>query len=133
MSGHKPFSNLVGKMSSQARERVRAKTAALNAEMPLHALRSALALSQEQIAQALDIDQPAVSRIERRTDMMLTTLARFIDAMGGTLEVRAAFPEGSVRISGLAEIGRLEKPIARTTRQASVSSSKARSLSRGQR
>ncbi len=113
MSGHKPFSNLTKKMSPEAQERVRSKATAMKAEMPLHALRSALALSQEQIAQALDVDQPAVSRIERRADMMLTTLARFIDAMGGTLEVRAAFPEGSVRISGLAEIDRLEKPIAK--------------------
>lgn len=133
MSGHKPFSNLVGKMSPQARERVRAKTAALNAEMPLHALRSALALSQEQIAQALDIDQPAVSRIERRTDMMLTTLARFIDAMGGTLEVHAAFPEGSVRISGLAEIDRLERPVAMSTRQSEARAARSRTENRSGR
>lgn len=102
MSGHKPFSKLVAKMRPEAHARIAEKTAALRAEMPLHELRAALDLSQKQIADLLKIDQPAVSRLEKRADMLLSTLSRFVAAMGGTLELRADFPNGSVRIVELA-------------------------------
>ena len=65
MSGHKPFSKLVEKMSPEAQARVAAKNALLRAEMPLHELRSALELSQTQLAEILNVDQPAISKMER--------------------------------------------------------------------
>lgn len=104
MSGHKQFSKLVAKMSPMSRARVDKRAATLRAEMPLHELRAAFDLSQKHLADLLEVDQPVISRMERRTDMMLSTLARFVEAMGGQLEVRAAFPDGVVRITGLAEI-----------------------------
>lgn len=104
MSGRKPFATLVAKMSPASRARIKKKSAALRAEMPLNELRTALKLSQKHLAELLDVDQPVISRMERRTDMMLGTLSRFVEAMGGQLEVRAAFPDGVVRIVGLAEL-----------------------------
>lgn len=91
-------------MSPMSRARVDKRAATLRAEMPLHELRAAFDLSQKHLADLLEVDQPVISRMERRTDMMLSTLARFVEAMGGQLEVRAAFPDGVVRITGLAEI-----------------------------
>jgi hypothetical protein len=53
----------------------------------------------KELAQTLTVDQSAVSKLEHRTDMYVSTLRRCIAAMGGQLEIRAIFPEGSVRIS----------------------------------
>lgn len=104
MTGHKPFTTLRARMAPAQQERARAKAARLREQMPLHELRAALELSQQHLAALLHVDQPAISRMERRADMMLSTLAKFIEAMGGTLELRATFAEGSVRIAGLADI-----------------------------
>ena len=51
------------------------------------------------LAQTLHVDQSAISKLEHRTDMYVSTLRRCIAAMGGQLEIRAVFPEGTVRIS----------------------------------
>jgi transcriptional regulator with XRE-family HTH domain len=65
-------------------------------EMPLRKLRAARDLTQESLASVLHVKQSEVSKIERRTDMYLSTLASYVKAMGGILEVRAAFPTGEV-------------------------------------
>jgi len=67
--------------------------------MALDDLRAARELTQENLADVLHINQAAVSKLERRTDMYVSTLARFIEAMGGQLEIRAVFPDGAVRIT----------------------------------
>jgi len=66
--------------------------------MALDELRAARELTQERLAETLGIKQASVSKIERRADLYVSTLARFIEAMGGELEIRAVFPEGSVRL-----------------------------------
>lgn len=71
----------------------------LKQDMALEELRAALRLTQQHLAQTLRVDQSAISKLERRTDMYVSTLERFIEAMGGQLEIRAVFPEGSVRIT----------------------------------
>jgi hypothetical protein len=68
-------------------------------EMPLSRLRHARSLTQEHLGTLLRRDQSAISQMERRTDMYVSTLADFIKALGGELEIRANFPEGPVRIS----------------------------------
>ena len=73
--------------------------ARLKEEMALEDLRDALRMTQRQLAQTLKVDQSAISKLERRTDMYVSTLDRVIKAMGGSLEIRAVFPGGSVRIS----------------------------------
>lgn len=73
--------------------------------MPLQELRHARNLSQEQLARTLSVKQAAVSKIEKRTDMYVSTLRNFIKAMGGDLEIIAKFPDGAVQISQFEEIG----------------------------
>lgn len=68
----------------------------------MHELRKAQALSQETLAKALNINQAAVSKMERRTDMYISTLRNYIQAMGGELEIIATFPDGQVKIENFA-------------------------------
>ena len=92
------FDTLRSKMSPEARARVRAKSKALIAEMPLHELRAARSLTQEKLAEQLHVNQAAVSKLERRADMYVSTLRGYVRAMGGELEIVARFPDGEVRI-----------------------------------
>ena len=71
----------------------------LKESMALEELRDALRMTQQELAQILHVDQSALSKLERRTDMYVSTLRRCIIALGGQLEIRAVFPEGSGRIS----------------------------------
>jgi DNA-binding XRE family transcriptional regulator len=70
-------------------------------EMALQHVRKALDLTQEQMAKLLGIRQDSVSRIESRSDMLISTLQSYIEAMGGSLKVIAEFPDGRVSLSGL--------------------------------
>jgi transcriptional regulator with XRE-family HTH domain len=70
-------------------------------EMALQHVRKALDLTQEQMAKLLGIGQDSVSRIESRSDMLISTLQSYIEAMGGSLKVIAEFPDGRVSLSGL--------------------------------
>ena len=64
------------------------------AELPLFELRRARELSQQDLAQVLGATQPEVSKIEHRTDLYVSTLRRYIEALGGQLEITARFPDG---------------------------------------
>lgn len=78
---------------------IAAKVAATRASMPLAGLRQAKRYTQETLAEAMGLDrQSAVSRLEHQTDMYVSTLRRYIEAMGGELDIVARFPEGEVRI-----------------------------------
>ncbi|EPW8697696.1 TPA: XRE family transcriptional regulator, partial [Pseudomonas aeruginosa] len=68
-----------------------------------HELRKAQELSQETLAKALNINQAAVSKMERRTDMYISTLRNYIRAMGGELEIIATFPDGQVKIENFSD------------------------------
>lgn len=70
-------------------------------EMALQHVRKALDLTQEQMAKLLGIGQDSVSRIESRSDMLISTLQSYVEAMGGSLKVTAEFPEGRVVLSGI--------------------------------
>jgi transcriptional regulator with XRE-family HTH domain len=76
------------------------------AAMPLDALRDARQLTQVQMAQLLKISQGAVSKVERRTDMFVSTLRNYVRAIGGDLEIRAVFPDGDVVIDQLGTLKR---------------------------
>ena len=95
----KKFSALVAKMSPESRARSDALYQQLRAEMPLQELRRALDLTQQQVAASLGINQVAVSKMEGQTDMYVSTLRRFVEAMGGELRIVAHFPQGAVEIS----------------------------------
>jgi DNA-binding Xre family transcriptional regulator len=102
----KNFKELQAKMPPERRARSEAKAKHMIKEMALDELRLARELTQEQLARALKIKQAAVSKMERRTDMYLSTLQGIIRAMGGELEIRAVFPDGTVRINQFQELRR---------------------------
>ena len=95
----KNFKELQAMMSPERRARNEAAAAKMIDEMALDELREARDLTQEQLARLLHVNQAAVSKMERRADMYITTLQGVIKAMGGRLEIRAVFPNGVVRIS----------------------------------
>ena len=99
------FSDLRARMSPESQERSRSKARTLLRSVPLQELRQARGLSQKDLATALNVQQPTIARIEKRTDRYISTLRSHIEAMGGELEVIARFPEGTVRISNFAELG----------------------------
>ena len=101
----KKFSELRSRMSPQSQARAEAKAQAMLAEMPLNELRKARGLSQKMLAEVLNVQQPSIAKMEKRTDMYLSTLRSHIEAMGGQLEVVARFPDGAVRISNFSELG----------------------------
>ncbi len=101
----KKFSELRSRMSPAAQTRAAAKARAMLAEMPLNELRQARGLSQKMLAEVLHVQQPSIAKMEKRTDMYLSTLRSHIEAMGGQLEVVARFPDGAVRISNFSDIG----------------------------
>jgi hypothetical protein len=77
----------------------------ISEEMTLQALRVALEKTQEELSTVLHIKQDGISRLEHRSDMLLSTLSKYISAMGGTLKLTAEFPDRPpVIIQGLAEI-----------------------------
>lgn len=98
------FAQLEAKMSDEAIARSDARYREMVAEMPLHELRRARGLSQEKLAKELHIKQPNVAKLEKRTDIYISTLRSVIEAMGGTLDIVARFPEGSVKISNFSSI-----------------------------
>jgi DNA-binding XRE family transcriptional regulator len=69
-------------------------------ELNLGEVRRRRGLSQATIAASLDVSQPNISRIEQEDDVHLSTLARYVAALGGQLEVRAVFPEETITLLG---------------------------------
>jgi DNA-binding XRE family transcriptional regulator len=100
----KKFRDLVARKPAAWHADVKTRKRQLLAEMPLHELRRARKLSQEQLAEELGATQPEISKIENRTDMYVSTLRRFVEAMGGKLEIVAHFPDGAVRITQFHEL-----------------------------
>ncbi|MFI8735200.1 XRE family transcriptional regulator [Ectopseudomonas toyotomiensis] len=100
----KKFAELRAKMAPEAQARVEAKALELLAEMPLNELRQARGLSQKVLAEVLHVQQPSIAKMEKRTDMYISTLRSHIEAMGGQLDVIARFPDGSVKISNFSDI-----------------------------
>ncbi|MBR4877223.1 MAG: XRE family transcriptional regulator [Rhodocyclaceae bacterium] len=76
--------------SEEDRKRIEARAAEL---VTLHELRMAVQKTQKQMAQTLGVRQDTISRLENRSDMLLSTLRRYVEGMGGTLELVALFPD----------------------------------------
>jgi len=92
------FNELRAKMSPESQARIAARVKEELAKMPLHQLRNAREMTQTRLAEVLQMDQGNISKLEKRTDMYLSTLRSYIEAMGGELEIRAVFPDGDVKI-----------------------------------
>ena len=108
MTGRHKFSDLVAKMPRQRQARVDRLARKLREEMDLTQLREARALSQAALGEILHVEQPAVAKLEKRADMYVSTLRRFIEAMGGELEIVAKFPDRDVRIRNFSDLGKRE-------------------------
>jgi len=95
----------IKKQSRAQRKRVEARAAALVAEeMTLRELRHARKLTQVRMAKALGITQDSVSRLEKRSDLLLSTLRKTVKALGGNLSLVAEFPDRPpVVLSGISE------------------------------
>jgi len=105
----------IKKLSPAQRKKVEARAAELIAEeMTLRELRHARKLTQIRMAKKLGITQDSVSRLEKRSDVLLSTLRKTVEAMGGTLSLVAEFPDREpVVLSGFAEDGPGPKPTGR--------------------
>ena len=110
MSGHHPFSELTKDFTPERRRRIDAMKRELLTEMPLHELRRARALTQRDLAEMLKVNQPAVSKLEQRADMYVSSLRSYIEAVGGRLKIVAEFPEGEVVITNFSKLGESEGP-----------------------
>ena len=71
----------------------------MNTGLTLAELRRARKFTQEQLATGLCVKQPAIAKLEKKKDMHISSLRRFIEAMGGQLEIHTVFPDGDVIIS----------------------------------
>jgi len=102
-------------LSPAQRKKIKARAAELIAEeMTLRELRRARKLTQVKMAKTLGVTQDSVSRLEKRSDLLLSTLRKTVEAMGGNLSLVAEFPDRPpVVLSGIAEDGLRPKPTGR--------------------
>jgi DNA-binding XRE family transcriptional regulator len=98
------FAELLARMPPERQARIEGMKQKMIAEMPLNELRHARGLSQKMLAETLHVRQPSIAKMERRTDMYLSTLRSHIEAMGGQLEIVARFPDGAVKISNFGDL-----------------------------
>ena len=101
-------------LSKKRRQKIEARAAELIAEeISLRALREAHMLTQQRIAASLGIGQEGVSRLEKRSDLLISTLRSYVEAVGGRLQLVAEFPDRPpVILTGLAAM-RTETPVGR--------------------
>ncbi len=97
---------LFAELTPRQQHLVAERSAKLHEEVEgLKALRKLAERSQEQIAEALGVTQPAVVKMERQTDLYLSTLRRFVEAAGGTLALRIELPgKGVIHLTGVGEL-----------------------------
>ncbi len=95
----KTFDELVKRTTTKkTRARAVVRTQELLAELLLSEVRQLTGKSQHQVAEALGIKQPSLSKLEKQSDMQISTLQKIVNALGGELEVLARFPKGTVKI-----------------------------------
>jgi DNA-binding Xre family transcriptional regulator len=95
------FRMLEEKMSPERRARNAAAAREAMEELALSELRAMRRFTQKELAERLEVDQAAISKLENRSDIRLSTLAKVIRALGGKLELRAKFPGGDTHYISL--------------------------------
>jgi DNA-binding XRE family transcriptional regulator len=108
------INDIINELAPAQRRKVEARAAQLIAEeMTLRELRRARKITQQKIAKSLNIGQEGVSKIEKRTDLLISTLRKTVEAMGGSLSLVAEFPDRApVVLSGIAQAEPV-KPVGR--------------------
>lgn len=94
----KKWNDLRAKMSPERLARIDARTEALRLEMDLAELRKNRDLTQAAVAEVMEKEQAAISKIEGRDDMFLSTLREYVRALGGELKLIASFPDAEIQI-----------------------------------
>ena len=95
----KSFDELVKRTTTKKTQAKAAlRTQELLAELLLSEVRQLTGKSQHQVAESLGIKQPSLSKLEKQSDMQISTLQKIVNALGGELEVLARFPKGTVKI-----------------------------------
>lgn len=99
------WNDLKQSMSPESRARVDARVRDTLETMPLAEIRRAIGLTQTDLAAQLDMNQGSVSKIEHAADMYLTTLRKYVEALGGELHLTARFPNGrQIEIDQLGDV-----------------------------
>jgi len=98
------FRELVKAMPAERQQKIAGRVRESLASMPLEEVRKARQMTQAKLADALGVNQGEVSKIEHRTDIYLSTLADYVEALGGKLEIRAVFPDREMRITQFEEL-----------------------------
>ena len=111
----KSFRALIKKMPPERQARIKRRTAELSGEMALQELRQALKLTQQEIAATQNLNQAAISKLEHQSDMYVSTLRRYVEAVGGKLCIVVRFPQKDITINQFEEIESLEEKEAPAT------------------
>lgn len=106
------WNDLKHKNSPERREETRQAAKAELERLGFGKLRQARQLTQVALAERLDVPQAAISRMERRTDLLLSTLRQYIEGLGGQLELRAVFPEAEFILEPLAPASKREAVVS---------------------
>jgi transcriptional regulator with XRE-family HTH domain len=110
----KTLNDVMNELPAEDRAQVMARFRELKGqEMALQHVRRALHLTQKRMAELLGIGQDSVSRLERRSDLLISTLQSYVEAMGGSLKLVAQFRDGTVVLTGLGEAADEEEPATR--------------------
>jgi transcriptional regulator with XRE-family HTH domain len=94
----KKFGELRARMTPEAQSRAAARAEAMLVEMQLQELRKARKVTQVEVAKAMSVEQAAVSKLERRDDMYVSTLREYVKALGGELKLVASFPDADIQV-----------------------------------
>ncbi len=94
------------KLPPHRQKKIKARAKEIMAEeMSLRALRQAREMTQASLAEQLGINQENVSRIEKRTDLLLSTLTKYVEGMGGKLRIVAEFPDSPpITLTGIEDL-----------------------------
>ena len=98
------FRELLKAMPAERRRKIAGRVRESVEAMPLDEIRRARKMTQATLADQLGVNQGEVSKIEHRTDIYLSTLAGYVEALGGKLEIRAVFRDREMRITQFEEL-----------------------------
>ena len=98
------FHELVQSLPPERQRKIANRVRQSLAAMALDEIRKARQMTQTKLAETLGVNQGEISKIEHRTDIYVSTLAGYVEALGGKLEIRAVFPDREMRITQFEEL-----------------------------
>ena len=98
------FRELIQAMPPERQQKIANRVRKSVAAMALDEIRKARQMTQAKLAETLGVNQGEISKIEHRTDIYISTLAGYVEALGGKLEIRAVFPDREMRITQFEEL-----------------------------